>query len=284
MKRLVLVPILLVVVACAVAKEEKPTISAVLELTLPPSSDPPSWGKDQVSKVRVDGNDFSTPRSTTRTIKVTSKPGADSVVVEYEFWPKTYIRYIRTKTIKLEAGKTIKVSFEKPDKDVPDKIYVIFVPTPRSVVTEMCKMADIKKDDVVYDIGCGDGRMVIDAVKKYGAKKGVGIDLDPERIKECKENAKKAEVEDKVTFLQKDALTIKDFSEASVVLIYLSDPLNEALRPTLQKTLKPGSRIVSHRFRMGDWKPDETKSLKLKDDSGDEDEYDLHIWTIKKKD
>jgi len=90
-------------------------------------------------------------------------------------------------------------------------------------------------------------------------------------------------VDDKVTFIQKDALTIKDFSEASVILLYLTDPLNEALRPTLRKTLKPGSRIVSHRFRMGDWKPDVTKSIHAKEDDGEEDEFDLHLWTINKK-
>src|SRR5262249_33327413 len=103
-----------------------------------------------------------------------------------------------------------------------------------------------------------------------------------ERIKECRENAKKAGVEDKVTFLHKDALTIKDFSEASVVLMYLTDPLCEALRPTLQKTMKDGSRIVSHRFKMGEWKPEKTVTMKAKENDGDEDEFKLLLWTIKK--
>ena len=162
-------------------------------------------------------------------------------------------------------GKTVEVSFEKPDPKRPDKIYVIYFPTPIEVVDAMCKLGKIGKDDVVYDIGCGDGRLVIQAVKKFGAKKAVGIDISAERIAECKANAKKAGVDDKVTFLEKDALTIKDFSEATVVLTYLSDPLNEALRPTLQKTMKPGSRVVSHRFLMGDWKPKE-----IEDDRGEE--------------
>src|SRR5262249_52383154 len=200
----------------------------------------------------------------------------------YVFWINTYTEVTRTKKVKVEKGKTVKVDLTKADKD-NDRIWVIFVPTPEAVVDEMCKMAKITKDDVVYDIGCGDGRMVIHAVKKYGAKKGVGIDLKAERIKECNANAKKAKVTDKVTFLQKDALTIKDFSEATVVLLYLSNPLNEALRPTLQKTLKPGARIVSHRFKMGDWKPDSTKVIKAKDNYGEEDDFELHLWTIKKK-
>ncbi len=255
----------------------------VLELTLPESTEPPVWGPDQVSKLEIDGKDYSTPRLTKRTIKVEPRPNKDSVTIVYTFWPLTYTRIIRTKVVKVEKGKTIKVDLTKPDPDHPDKHFVIYVPTPQPVVEAMCKLAKIGKDDVVYDIGCGDGRLVITAVKKFGAKKAIGIDISEERIRECKENAKQAGVADKVTFLHKDALTIKDFSEANVVLIYLSDKLNEALKPTLQKTLKPGSRIVSHRFRMGDWEPDKTETLRATDNSGDEDEFELHLWTIKKK-
>jgi SAM-dependent methyltransferase len=202
-------------------------------------------------------------------VTVPLKKGAESVKVVYTFWPNSYTRFIRTRTVKVEAGKTVKVSLMKAEKEVPDKIWVIYYPTPKEVVESMCKMGKVGKDDVVYDIGCGDGRMVIEAVKTFGAKKGVGIDLLEERIKECKANAKLAKVEDKVTFLQKDALTIKDYSEATVVLLYLSDPLNEALRPILQKSLKPGTRIVSHRFRMA------------RDNYGSFQEYKLHLWKIK---
>jgi precorrin-6B methylase 2 len=255
---------------------------AILELQLPESASPPSYAPERVSKLTIDGKDYSTPRMTRRTIAVRLKKGADSVKVVYTFWPLPYTRIIRTKVVKVEKGKTIKVSLLKADPD-NDKHYVIFVPTPTEVVDAMCKMADIGKGDVVYDIGCGDGRMVIRAVKKYGAKKGVGIDLSEERIKDCNANAKKAGVEDKVTFLRKDALTIKDFSEASVVLIYLSNALNEALRPTLQKTLKPGSRIVSHRFLMGKWKPDRTETITAKDNYDRNSEFKLHLWTIKKR-
>lgn len=264
------------------SKADEKGTQGILELTLPESADPPAWAPERVSKLEVDGKDYSTPRGTSRTIKVETKKDTDSVKVVYTYWHNTYTRFIRTRDVKVEKGKTVKVDFTKEDKKNPDKIYVIYVPTPMTVVDTMCKMAKIGKDDVVYDIGCGDGRLVIQAVKKYGAKKAVGIDISAERIKECKANAKKAGVEDKVTFIQKDALTIKDFSEASVVLLYLTDPLNEALRPTLRKTLKTGSRIVSHRFLMGDWKPDETKSIRAKEDDGEEDDFDLHLWTIKK--
>jgi precorrin-6B methylase 2 len=264
------------------ADDKKESAGGIVELALPESADPPSWGPDQVSKLEIDGKDHTTPRLTKRTIKVTPKKGASSVTIVYTFWPNTYTRVTRTKVVKIENAKTVKVNFDKADAAHPDKIFVLYVPTPMEVVDEMCKLGKIGKGDVVYDVGCGDGRLVIHAVKKYGAKKAVGIDISEERIKESKENAKKAGVEDKVTFIKKDALMIKDFSEANVVLLYMSAALMEAIRPTLQKTMKPGARIVSHRFLMGDWKPEKTKTIRAKDNDGDEDEFDLHLWTIKK--
>ena len=123
--------------------------------------------------------------------------------------------------------------------------------------------------------------MVIHAVKEFGARKGVGIDLLPELVKLSRANAKQAGVDDRVTFLQKDALTIKDFSEASVVFLYIGERLNVKLRPTLQKTLRPGSRIVSHRFLMGDWKPDRTETIRARNNAGNLTTFKLHLWTIK---
>jgi precorrin-6B methylase 2 len=284
MPRISVIILLLVPLASAAGADKKPAAKneVTLELEMPRSSEPPSYAKDRVALVEVDGKMIGTPISTRARVTIPLKKGADSIKVVYTYWPLVYTRIIRTKVVKVNKPGTVKVSLMKADPDLPDKIYVIYVPTPHPVVEAMCKLAKVGKDDVVYDIGCGDGRMVIHAVKKFGAKKGVGIDLSPERIKECKANAKKAGVEGKVTFLQKDALTIKDFSEATVVLLYLSNPLNEALRPTLRKTLKPGARIVSHRFLMGDWKPDLTETLQAKDDWGDKGEYKLHRWAIKK--
>ena len=256
--------------------------SGILELKLPTSIIPGSSFPDRVSKLVIDGKDYSTPRMTKRTLEVEPKKG-DSVTVVYTFWPNGYTRFIRTKVVKVIPGKTVEVDFEKADPKKPDQIYVIYFPTPIEVVDAMCKLGGIGKEDVVYDIGCGDGRLVIQAVKKFGAKKAVGIDISAERIAECNANAKKAGVADKVTFLEKDVLTIKDFSEATVVLTYLSNPLNEALRPTLQKTMKPGSRIVSHRFLMGDWKPKESKTIRATNNYGNKADYELHLWTIEKK-
>ena len=130
---------------------------------------------------------------------------------------------------------------------------VEYVPTPRDVVTEMLKTAGVTKDDVVYDLGCGDGRFVITAAQRYGAR-GVGIDIDPERIRECNANARKAGVTDRVMFVLGD-LFKTDLSEATVITIYLLPELNLALRPRLLE-LRPGTRIVSHSFDMGEWAPD----------------------------
>ena len=128
---------------------------------------------------------------------------------------------------------------------------------------------------MVYDLGCGDGRIVVGAVTKFQAHRGVGVDLDAERIKESKANALAAGVEDRVEF-RGDVLKLKDLGEASVVMLYLSDEVNERLRPILQKTLKSGARIVSHRFAMGDWKPVETVTVKDRDGTP----HHLYLWVV----
>ncbi len=131
---------------------------------------------------------------------------------------------------------------------------VYYVPTPEAVVIEMLKMAQVTQNDIVYDLGCGDGRIVITAAKVFGAR-GVGVDIDPVRIKESNENAREAGVTDRVKFIEQD-LFKTDISEATVVCLYLYPELNLRLRPKLFRELRPGTRIVSHEFDMGDWKPD----------------------------
>jgi cyclopropane fatty-acyl-phospholipid synthase-like methyltransferase len=148
---------------------------------------------------------------------------------------------------------------------------VIYVPTPQPVVDAMLKMANVTAKDVVYDLGCGDGRIPVTAAKQFGAK-GIGIDIDPVRINEAKENAKVAGVTDKVTFLNQDLFTT-DIKEATVVTLYLLPSLNQKLMPKLKAELKPGTRIVSHAFDMGDtWPPEKTEEVEGKT---------IYYWTIK---
>jgi ubiquinone/menaquinone biosynthesis C-methylase UbiE len=132
---------------------------------------------------------------------------------------------------------------------------VIFVPTPDRVVEEMLRVADIRGDDLIYDLGCGDGRIVIQAARKVGSR-GVGIDIDPQRIKESRQNASKAGVDHLVQFHEQD-LFQADFSEATVVTLYLLPMLNLQLRPKLLTELKPGTRVISHDFSMNEWIPDQ---------------------------
>jgi cyclopropane fatty-acyl-phospholipid synthase-like methyltransferase len=129
-----------------------------------------------------------------------------------------------------------------------------YVPTSNGVAEAMLKLAGVTAADTVYDLGSGDGRIVIAAAKKFGAR-GVGVELDPELVKTARRNAQSAGVADRVTFLQQD-LFKTDFSDATVVMLYLSNSVNMRLRGLLERQLKPGSRIVSHRFPMGDWQPD----------------------------
>jgi uncharacterized protein (TIGR03000 family) len=212
------------------------------------------------------------------------EPGKSYSYTLIAFWePNNYTKITRTRKASVRAGQTTEVDLRKADPAQPDKIVIRWVPTPPEVVKAMLELAGVGKDDVVYDLGCGDGRIVIAAVKDFKAKKAIGFDIDPDKIAESRAKAKEAGVEDKVEFRQGDVLKIKDFSPASVVTLYMSDALDEAVRPDLQKTLKPGSRIVSHRFLMGDWKPDKTITLTAKNLEGQDEEYQVHLWTIGKK-
>ena len=147
-----------------------------------------------------------------------------------------------------------------------------YVPTPLDVVNRMLELAGVTKDDVVYDLGCGDGRIVITAAQRFGAR-GVGIDFDPARIAEANANAERAGVQDLVTFIEQDAMQV-DVSEATVVTLYLLSSSNLKLRPILTRQLRPGSRIVSHAFRMGDWDPDETS--RFEDERGSA--RTIYLW------
>lgn len=165
---------------------------------------------------------------------------------------------------------------------------VPYVPTPEDVVAEMLKMADVGENDILYDLGCGDGRIVITAAKELGCR-GVGVDIDPVRIQESRINAGNAGVLDRVKFIQNDLFEV-DISEASVVTLYLLSRVNLRLRPKLFRELKPGTRVVSHDFSMGEWEPERTSVIEEKvdyvpfQDSRFIDDYwnkhTVYFWTI----
>ena len=146
---------------------------------------------------------------------------------------------------------------QKPD-NAPRSPDVVFVPTPTEVVDAMLKTANVSRKDLVYDLGCGDGRIVIAAAKK-GAR-AVGFEIDGDLIKESRENIRKAGVQNLAEIRQQDILTV-DFSPATVVTMYLLPDVNLKLKPNLLNQLKPGSRVVSHSFDMGDWKPNKVERV-----------------------
>jgi phospholipid N-methyltransferase len=147
---------------------------------------------------------------------------------------------------------------------------VPYVPTPQAVVDRMLQIANVNSNDVVYDLGSGDGRIPITAVQEYNAQRAVGVDIDPERVREANQNAQQANVTDNVEFRQQD-LFETDLSEATVVTLYLLPEVNLRLRPKLLSELAPGTRIVSHAFDMGDWSPEQVEEVNGKT---------IYYWTV----
>jgi SAM-dependent methyltransferase len=165
-------------------------------------------------------------------------------------------------------GLTLRAAPQRPPARTPD---IFFAPTMEAVADAMLQLAKITADDVVYDLGSGDGRIVMLAAQKYGAR-GVGIELDPRLIEISRQVAREAEVVDLVSFIEGDLFTA-DISSATVVTLYLSPGVNSRLEPKLRRELRPGTRIVSHQFPIGTWTPD--KVVRSEDDR-----TDLYLWTV----
>jgi len=231
----------------------------------------------------VDGKETQQTGERRRFVSPPLQPGKKYTYTFVAEWmPRNnYETYKVTRKVTVEAGKTVEIDMSEADLQKGDILFIRFVPTPPEVIDAMMKLAQVGKDDVVYDLGCGDGALVVTAVKQFHAKRGVGIDLDPQRIREAKAKAKEAGVEDKVEFRQGNVLEVKDLAQATVVMLYMSDEMNQKLMPILQKQLKPGARIVSHRFTMGDWKPDKTVTVDLPNEDIPEEKL-IYLWTIKK--
>ncbi len=169
------------------------------------------------------------------------------------------------------AGASLAPALLLPAHAAAARLPVVpYVSTPPDVVRRMLALGRVGRDDTVYDLGCGDGRIVIEAARRHGAR-GVGIDLDPERIREARENARRAGVERRVRFQQAD-LFATDFSPATVVMLYLLFEVNLKLMPQLWRQLRPGSRVVSHDFHMGgQWPPEQIVRIR---------DHSLYAWTI----
>jgi uncharacterized protein (TIGR03000 family) len=206
-----------------------------------------------------------------------SEPLDGGRVYDYTFttrWaPNNYTTLTRTAVVKFRAGDAVIVDLTKENPD--DRARIRYVPTPDSIVAQMIKFAAVNANDVVYEPGCGDGRITIAAVKA-GARRGVGIDIDPERVDDSRRNVEAAGLAKRIEIRLGDALDIKDLSDATVVFLYMGDEFGALLKPRLWRQLKVGTRVVSHRFKLGDWEPDRTITVM------DEEEipYTLHLWTV----
>jgi uncharacterized protein (TIGR03000 family) len=186
--------------------------------------------------------------------------------------PNGYTTITRSKTVSFRAGERVVVDLSIGGDE---RVRVKYVPTPDDIADAMIKLAGVTPRDVVFEPGCGDARVTIAAVVA-GASKGVGIDIDPERVAESRALVKAAGLENKIEIRLGDALDIKDLSTATVVFLYMGDDFNLLIRPLLWKELPVGARVVSHRFTMGDWQPDKTVTIP----GYDIGEYELHLWTI----
>jgi uncharacterized protein (TIGR03000 family) len=210
---------------------------------------------------------------TTRTFETPARGAATRHTLTARWQPNTYTTMTRTRTVSVRAGESITVDLSRDDPT--DRVRVMYVPTPDDIAAAMVKLANVTSSDVVFEPGCGDARITIAAVKA-GARRGVGIDIDPDRVEESRANVKAAGLEKQIEIRLGDALDIRDLSIATVVFLYMGDHFNNLIKPALWKQLKVGARVVSHRFLMGDWKPDTTVTI----NSAEGGDYELHLWTI----
>lgn len=195
------------------------------------------------------------------------------LTIEVRWQANAYTAMTRTSTVMFRAGQAMTVDLreERPT----DRVFVDYVPTSQHVVDAMVALAGVTPEDVVYEPGCGDARITIAAVRA-GARAGVGIDIDPERVEESRANVRAAGLDDRIDIRLGDALDIPDLSKATVVLMYMGEHFNARMRPLLWKALPVGARIVSYRFTMGDWAPDRTVQVGGRPGW----EFQLHLWTI----
>jgi protein-L-isoaspartate O-methyltransferase len=232
----------------------------------------------RIGRTTYDGSEDMQPASRTLTPEPTANPPsplANDSAMKATPTRETEPAPIDAPTVSTQgaadAGATELSATDAGTKVVPD---VIYVPTPQPIVDKMLELARVKKTDLVYDLGCGDGRIVVTAAKRYGAR-AIGFDIDPVRVAEAKKNVEKNKLGHLVSIEQKDIFTL-DLSSANVVTLYLLPKLNDRLLPQLEK-LAPGSRVVSHDYGLSGVKPVQHLVLKPK---GEEDEHEIFFWTV----
>jgi uncharacterized protein (TIGR03000 family) len=193
-------------------------------------------------------------------------------------WPQGNRQVVRMAVATVQAGGETVIDLRPGSKDATSS-EIVYVPTPQRVVDKMLEMAKLTKDDVVFDLGCGDGRVVVTAAEKYGAR-GVGIDIDPARIKQALANVEKAGVAKLVEIRQGDALKVPDLARATVVMTYMLPEFMEKLKLILKNTLKPGTRVVAHDYAVPGWEPLERATVP----GGTRiHAHTLYLWRIEKK-
>ncbi len=225
-------------------------------------------GKEQIVPVARSGKSF--------TVDLEPADGKKTAEVELSFWPVPYSNTFRKKTITLEKGKAVTADMRAADPDRPDHIEAIFVPTPDEAVAEALRLARLTGDDTLLDIGCGDGKVVIEAVKA-GAKRAVGVDIRRELVDLSRENARKAGVADRCEFRVEDAFKMKGLSGYTVVFMCLGEDLQTQLMPVL-KTMPKGTRIVAANHLIEGWPPDRTARVDIPSRGW---KYPVYLWTIK---
>jgi len=271
---------LVLVFGLATQAQDKKT-PATIKILIPES---PTKVSLKVEGKDLDANDKASKEGVRVLLTPELEPGKTyAYKIEATIEPNNYTKIVRTREITFKAGETVELDLRKKDDKIKDNVLIRWVPTPRAVAKDMCELAKVGPNDVVMDPGCGDCIMLITAVEDCKAKRAIGTDIDPKIIAEKAIPAiKAAKLEDKITVKEGNALELKadDLKDVTVVMLYMGNDLNIRLRPTLWEHLKPGSRVVSHRFIMGDWKPDKSITVTRPSDYADMEDFHLHVWTI----
>ena len=277
--RLLFAGLLAAAVAVPTAAQDKKASPATIKLLIP--------DKPTKTEVKIEGQDQPEPAGLKNGTRVFTTPDLEpgktyAYKIVCVLVPNNYTRITRTREITFKAGETVEVDVRKEDPKNKDEIVVRWVPTPDDIVDKMCKLAKVGQGRHRPRLRLRRRRHAHPASQEVrGEERLRHRDRPEDHRREALPKIREEKVEDKVKVVQGDILkmTEKDCEEATVVLLYIGDDLGAKLSPILQKGLKPGSRVVSHRFKLGDWKPDKTSTVM----GSDGDQYELHLWTIPEK-